>query len=65
LTEAYAAARLSGAPHAIYGTCGLTSLQSLLLMRILPPQWGKVNIADTLAGMFRTGFSGYFCIIQM
>jgi hypothetical protein len=42
----------------------LTGLQSLLLARVLPLSMAKVTIAETLAGMFRTGFGGYFYIIQ-
>jgi putative acyl-CoA dehydrogenase len=40
LAEAYAATRLTGAPHAAYGACDLKSVQSFLLSRVLPPSVG-------------------------
>lgn len=36
LAEAYAATRLSGAPHMIFGACDLRAVQELLLSRALP-----------------------------
>jgi putative acyl-CoA dehydrogenase len=49
LAEAYAATRLNGAPHATYGACGLNSVQSLLLSRLLPPPLGRSPCPDTFS----------------
>jgi putative acyl-CoA dehydrogenase len=40
LAEAYAATGLNGAPHATYGACDLSSAQTLLRSRVLPPSMG-------------------------
>ena len=40
LAEAYAATRLQSAPHATFGACDLHNVKSLLLSRVLPPEFG-------------------------